>query len=236
MAGHPTDSAGWTPEGYRQFVAGIPEYEELHHAVVSASLGAPATRILDLGTGSGETAQRLLAAHPDAELTGLDLNPRMLETAAARLPSDRVRLMVGDIAGALPDGPFGLVVSVLAVHHLTAPQKAALFRHVHGVLDGGGLFVLGDAMRTPAWQLHRRAATVAARLRQALRQDGAWTASRDYWRGRRARPVSTEESDEAYDKPDTLRAQLRWMGDAGLAAEVAWRRHDYAVVRATKET
>lgn len=41
----------------------------------------------------------------------------------------------------LPEGPFDLVVSVLAVHHLDGPKKRDLFRRVAEV---GDFFVLGD--------------------------------------------------------------------------------------------
>jgi tRNA (cmo5U34)-methyltransferase len=44
----------------------------------------------------------------------------------------------------LPAGPFDLVVSALAVHHLDGPGKADLFRRVAAVLDPGGRFVIGD--------------------------------------------------------------------------------------------
>jgi tRNA (cmo5U34)-methyltransferase len=47
---------------------------------------------------------------------------------------------------ALPAGPFDLVVSALAVHHLDGPGKAELFARVHEVLAPGGRLVLGDVV------------------------------------------------------------------------------------------
>jgi len=44
----------------------------------------------------------------------------------------------------LPAGPFDLVVSALAVHHLDATAKRDLFRRVAAVLRPGGRFVLAD--------------------------------------------------------------------------------------------
>ena len=46
----------------------------------------------------------------------------------------------------MPDGPFDLVTSALAVHHLVADDKRALFRRVFDVLRPGGRFVLGDVV------------------------------------------------------------------------------------------
>ena len=74
--------------------------------------------MLELGTGTGETARRLLEAHPDAFLVGVDASAEMLAVARSVLPGDRVDLRVGAIEEPLPEGPFDLVASALCVHHL----------------------------------------------------------------------------------------------------------------------
>ena len=123
----------------------IPAYEQFQDSVAAAS-GTGARRILDLGTGTGETARRVLARHPEASLVGVDESERMLAVASAQLPMDRVELRVGRIEAPLPDGPFDLVTSALCVHHLDGNGKADLFRRVGAVLVPGGLFVLGDVV------------------------------------------------------------------------------------------
>jgi tRNA threonylcarbamoyl adenosine modification protein (Sua5/YciO/YrdC/YwlC family) len=125
--------------------ADVPSYDTVQDWVAAAS-GSGARRILDLGTGTGETAIRVLARHPDAVLVGVDENEGMLAVAASQLPSDRVELRVGRIEAQLPAGPFDLVTSALCVHHLDAAGKADLFRRVHDALVPGGLFVLGDVV------------------------------------------------------------------------------------------
>ena len=72
----------------------------------------------------------------------------------------------------LPEGPFDLVVSRLAIHHLEDRDKAALFARVAGVLRPGGRFVLGDVVMpfdpaeavTPLTSDHDRPATLAGQL------------------------------------------------------------------------
>jgi tRNA threonylcarbamoyl adenosine modification protein (Sua5/YciO/YrdC/YwlC family) len=123
----------------------VPEFDALQDAVVAAS-GTGAERILELGTGTGETARRLLAAHPSAALVGIDASARMLAAARAELPSERVSLVVGRLEEPLPDGHFDLVASVLCVHHLNGPEKAWLFARVREALAPGGRFVLGDVV------------------------------------------------------------------------------------------
>ena len=103
-------------------------------------------RILELGTGTGETAGRLLAAHPGAVLTGVDTSAAMLSAARARLPAERIELRVGRLEDPLPEGPFDLVATALCVHHLDAAGKRDLFARIRGVLAPGGRFVLGDVV------------------------------------------------------------------------------------------
>jgi tRNA (cmo5U34)-methyltransferase len=123
----------------------IPEYERLQEEVAMAT-GSDATRVLELGTGTGETARRVLAANGGASLLGVDESTEMLERARAVLPAERIQLVVGRFEDPLPDGPFDVVVSALAVHHLDGPGKADLFRRVRLVLAPGGRFVLGDVI------------------------------------------------------------------------------------------
>jgi tRNA (cmo5U34)-methyltransferase len=135
----------WDPDGYLDLVTGqVAEYERLQEETVEATRGVEVHSILELGTGTGETARRLLAAHPRARLHGLDASAAMLAAARAALVGDDVQLDVARLEERLPAGPFDLVVATLAVHHLAGPQKADLFKRIAGVLAGPGRFVLAD--------------------------------------------------------------------------------------------
>jgi tRNA (cmo5U34)-methyltransferase len=70
----------------------------------------------------------------------------MVDVARATLPSHRVSLLVGRLEDPLPKGPFDLVVSALAVHHLHGASKADLFQRIAKALDSGGRFVLADVV------------------------------------------------------------------------------------------
>jgi tRNA (cmo5U34)-methyltransferase len=172
------------PDTYAELMrTDIPAYPRLQEAVAAASEGAGAdaggdasgavSRILDLGTGTGETVAAVLARHPGADAVGVDKNERMLDAARARLAGLPVELEVGNLVDPLPAGPFDLVVSALAIHHLEGPDKAALFARIAGVLRPGGRFVLGDVVIpvdpadavTPGLEGHDRPSTVADQLR-----------------------------------------------------------------------
>ncbi len=132
----------WDPEGYLALLtADVPAYSELQEQTVAAT-GTEARRVLELGVGTGETARRVLARHPGAALVGIDSSPEMLAYARSRLPHADLR--PARLEDPLPAGPFDLVVSALAIHHLDGPGKADLFRRLAAALAPGGRFVLGD--------------------------------------------------------------------------------------------
>ncbi|MGZ4169543.1 MAG: Sua5/YciO/YrdC/YwlC family protein [Solirubrobacteraceae bacterium] len=134
------------PSSYAQMMHDeIPVYDEFQEAVARAS-GSRASRVLELGTGTGETARRLLDRHPEAHLVGIDESASMLGAARAALPADRVTLQVGAIEAPLPEGPFDVVATALCVHHLEGALKRDLFARVRAVLAPGGRFVLGDVI------------------------------------------------------------------------------------------
>jgi tRNA (cmo5U34)-methyltransferase len=62
---------------------------------VSATRGLDARSVLDLGTGTGETAARVLAAHPRAHVVGVDSSEAMLEVARRSLDARRVTVRGG---------------------------------------------------------------------------------------------------------------------------------------------
>jgi tRNA (cmo5U34)-methyltransferase len=134
------------PSTYQAMMAEeVPGYGRLQQEVAAAAdVGGVAT-VLDLGTGTGVTAQHVLAAHPDARLVGVDESADMLAAARAVLPAV-AQLREGRLEDPLPPGPFNLVVSALAVHHLDGEGKADLFRRIAEVLAPTGRFVLGDVV------------------------------------------------------------------------------------------
>lgn len=135
----------WDPHSYLELMRSeLPDYERLQDELVRATRATSPATILELGTGTGETARRVLDAHPAAHLHGIDASAEMLATAREALDGRDVTLEVGRLEDGLPQGRFDLVVSALAVHHLDAAGKAALFTCIAEILGDGGRFVLAD--------------------------------------------------------------------------------------------
>jgi len=123
------DSAPWEAMAAR--LAGI------HDHLVARLAPSPGERWLDVATGTGAVAQR--AALAGAQVTGLDLSPRMIETARRRAAERGLsaRFDVGD-AEALPyeEASFDVVASALGV--FLAPDHAAAAGELARVCRVGG--------------------------------------------------------------------------------------------------
>jgi tRNA (cmo5U34)-methyltransferase len=122
----------------------VPAYDAFQDRTADATADVAADAILDLGSGTGVTAVRTLAHHPDATLVGIDSSAEMLEHARRAVPA--ATFIEGRLEDALPSGPFDLVVSAFAVHHLPSEAKADLFERVAAVLRPSGRFVLCDVV------------------------------------------------------------------------------------------
>lgn len=145
-----SDEAGaeqyhFDPATYLDMIlAEVPAYNDLQHHVAEAARGIGAGAILELGTGTGETAAAVMAVHPAARLVGIDESEPMLARARDRFPAADLR--VQRLEDPLPAGSYDLVVSALTVHHLDAAGKADLFRRVRARLRPAGRFVLADVV------------------------------------------------------------------------------------------
>ncbi|HET6999279.1 MAG TPA: class I SAM-dependent methyltransferase [Solirubrobacterales bacterium] len=130
----------WKPEVYLERIrAEIPGYDDLQDQAVAA-IPFPPERVLELGMGTGETTRRLIEAHPDAWVIGLDASPDMV--FRARQTYDDVQL--ARMEDPLPDGPWDLVISVLSVNQLDDAQRQNLCRQVKGQARS---LVIGDVFQ-----------------------------------------------------------------------------------------
>jgi tRNA (cmo5U34)-methyltransferase len=135
----------WKPEEYLALMhRELPDYERVQDEVAASSAGAPVGRALELGVGTGETARRVLAVHPDATLVGIDSSEEMLAYAREALPGADLRL--ARLEDPLPEGPFDLVFSAFVIHHLDGPGKEDLFQRIAHVLAPEGRVVIGDVV------------------------------------------------------------------------------------------
>ena len=181
------------PDTYLEMVRSeVRDYDTLQGEVERLTrdfAGDGPLRTLDLGAGTGSTSLAVLRARPTAQLVLVDENPGMLAVAREALPVANVEdVVVADLADPLPEGPFDLVVSALAIHHLDGQAKQALFASVHACLRDGGRFVMADVVvpddaadavtpLTPDYDKPDRAVDLLAWLQAAqFRTECVWAA------------------------------------------------------------
>lgn len=122
----------------------------LVRAAVQAAPSGAAT-VLDLACGTGDLAQAMAQALPNARVTGLDASPRMIAAATTRhgAHATRVHFAVGD-AMQLVGVPSGSVDIVTAGYcYRNVPDWRAAIGEVARVLRPGGVFADLDFFRPP---------------------------------------------------------------------------------------
>lgn len=95
-------------------------------------------RVLELGSGTGETAAHL-AAHCDAEIVAVDLSEAFVAAARDRHSAPNLRFECFDLLGkgVPPFGQFDVVVGNGILHHLVK-QLPAVLRALHDITNPGG--------------------------------------------------------------------------------------------------
>jgi len=112
-------------------------------------------RVLEVGCGRGVGMEILLALGA-AQITGFDLDPKMVALAHKRLAKygERARVFVGDAeAIELPNESFDVVVEYGILHHVPNWQKA--LSEIARVLKPGGMFYFEDILKgfVSAWPI-----------------------------------------------------------------------------------
>lgn len=143
-------------------------YDLVIAEVVRAAAVAPDMRILELGIGTGNLAQRFVVL--GCQVWGVDFSPAMLAIAQAKIP--QVRLIQMDLTAEWPETlqqRFDRIVANFVLHEFDLETKISLLQRLatHHLVEQG-LIVVGD---------------VAFPTAEARRQSGAeaWDEDEYYW-------------------------------------------------------
>lgn len=124
----------------------IPCYNDFYSAAVSAvdSVG-PHPKILDLGAGTGLLSSFMLRKFPDCSLTLIDISSQMLQIAKERFKHNpSVRYINDDFLLHNFTENYDIIISALAIHHLTGEEKQLIYNKCFKQLNSGGCFVNAD--------------------------------------------------------------------------------------------
>jgi len=171
---------------------------------------------LDIGAGTGILSKRLEDKGHSVVL--LDVSENMLHNAREKTFRNTVR---ADMRYLPFDPGFDNVVSALAIHHLEAGGKKALYDAVHDLLEPGGSFVHGDMVRAPTEELQEH----------YMELWYEYMASR----GLEEKADRLLEDSKEMDIYEELCDQLKWLRDAGFEnVDCYWKRNNFAVFGGTK--
>jgi putative AdoMet-dependent methyltransferase len=113
-------------------------------AWVAAQVPAGCATVVDLGSGTGNLAARIVEPR---RLICVDVSPKMSAIASAKLAGCSFELVQADLLECFDSLPNAdAIVSTYAIHHLTADEKRALFERYHERLADGGVAAFGDLM------------------------------------------------------------------------------------------
>lgn len=199
----------------------IPFYDNALEIVVEilARVDPAPRRILDLGVGTGNLAGLLLAAFPDAHLTGIDIVPEFLEIARHRLARfrDRIDLIEANIADCEFPARLDVVVTSFVLHHTEDAIKRRIYERIYSSLNRGGCMANADFVDS--------ASPAFSRIFDELRV-----------RYMRHSGLSEERIDTEYvehrklERPTPMETQLEWLRRIGFTdVECFWKYLNLAI-------
>ncbi|SFN96771.1 methyltransferase domain-containing protein [Sphingomonas sp. OK281] len=144
-----------------------------------ATAGRKSVRLLDVGFGDGDMLRRIArwanAKGIEAELVGVDLNPRSEQ--AARAHGGTIRYVTGDYAD-LADEPWDVIVSSLVAHHMSHDQLVAFLRFMETHARAG--WFVNDLHRHGFAHWGFPVLATIARWHPIVRHDGTLSIARSY--------------------------------------------------------
>lgn len=145
-----------------------------------ATVGRQRLRLLDVGFGDGDALRAIarwcVARNLEAELVGVDLNPRSEPAARSRTDASLpIRYVTGDYAD--QGGDWDAVVSSLVAHHMTHAELVAFLRWMEA---NARTWLVNDLLRHGfayrGWPL----LAAMARWHPIVRHDGHVSIARSY--------------------------------------------------------
>jgi len=104
--------------------------------------------LLEVGCGTGNLQLQIAKAFPNARCTGVDIDPTGLAAAREAVSraglADRVSIVEGDVASAVPREAFDVVIMVEVLHEISPALRPAVVRGCADALRPGGWMVIVD--------------------------------------------------------------------------------------------
>ena len=103
-----------------------------------------AARILEVGCGEGQVTERLSVAYPDAQITAIDITPRVGRLYRGSLNHVRFKNCDVQEIAAAESGHYDLVVLSDVLHHVPMQYRQGLLDSIRATLAPNGNLVFKD--------------------------------------------------------------------------------------------
>ena len=125
---------GETPEYFS-------EYKIADLQMLTAKLNMPSSKILDFGSGIGNSIPFFRKYFPHSKLTCADVSARSIEIAQKRFPGDEVFVLVDNQVPVSSESQ-DIVFTACVFHHIPHEEHHKWLRELYRITKPGGLLVL----------------------------------------------------------------------------------------------
>src|SRR5499427_5005378 len=195
------DWASWLRRWEAQQRYYLPEREERFQVMIGLlhELAGATPAVLDLGSGPGSLARRVLDWLPGARVVAIDADPLLLELGRQAV-GDRggsIRWLQADLRSdswgetVRTWGPVDAALSTTALHWLSPREQADVFARLAGLIRVGGILVNGDHLTFDQDQQRIAAAAKALQEEDADRDAAVHPAETwsEWWQAVEAEPA-----------------------------------------------
>ncbi|MGI8404547.1 MAG: class I SAM-dependent methyltransferase [Thermomicrobiales bacterium] len=147
--------------GSRQAIPLAAQQLDVVHRVIAIH-DLKVERVLDLGSGDGYAVAQIVERHPVDHVVLVDFSKPMLEEARAHFANApfSVDFVEGDLRTdgwvdqVTRSGPFDLVISRYAIHHVSDERKRQIYEQAFAFLRPGGVFLNIEHVASATDTLH----------------------------------------------------------------------------------
>lgn len=114
---------------------------------ISKYIPKGASKLLDLGCGTGLQLEYIFSKNPTISVTGIDLTKEMLDRLSDKYKGKNINLICGsyfDVELGLHE--YDCAISFQTLHHFTKEKKLTLYKRLYESLNKGAVYVECDYM------------------------------------------------------------------------------------------
>lgn len=129
-----------------QILRTVPFYDELYRQIAETAkaFGNKPLSWLDIGCGTGKTAESVLGKVPLGKFVFADISEEMIEVTKGRFRFSEAEFILSDISDLNFCGEFDIITAVLVFHYLKLPERKNALQNCFRALKKGGILITAE--------------------------------------------------------------------------------------------